>query len=137
MIDLLILHVLILGAQYVNVVGSKNVRATRLLALVPVSLIVLTISFWLLPPGFITPFNSWLLIETSLAFVFLVSYYLSRKYHLSREIPFILGGLFCALVIVLSYVTIEVQRLAFVVTTIISSVMYYRLRIEFKRRKYT
>ena len=112
-------------------------RVTRLLALVPISLIVLTILFWLLPPGLVTPFNSWLLIETGLAFALLVSYYLSRKYHLSREFPFILAGLFCTLVIVLSYVTIEVQRLAFVVTTIFSSVIYYRLRIEFKRRKYT
>jgi 4-amino-4-deoxy-L-arabinose transferase-like glycosyltransferase len=121
----------------VDVVGSKNVRTIFLLALVPVSLIILSVSFWLLPSGFITPFNSWLLIEAGLGFAFLVSYYLSRKYHLTREVPFIIAGLFITLVIVLSYVTIEVQRLAFTVTAIASCVMYYRLGLEFKRRKYT
>jgi len=130
-------HILIPGVHYVDAVGSKNVRATRLLALVPISLIALTIIFWLLPSGLVTPFVGWLLIEASLAVAFLLSYYLSRKYHLSREVPFILAGLLCTLVIVLSYVTIEVQRVAFLVTTLASSVMYYRLSIEFKRRKYT
>lgn len=112
-------------------------RAYRLLALVPISLLVVTIIFWLLPREFVTPFNSWLLIESILAIAFFVSYYLARKYHLSREVPFILAGLFSTLVIVLSYVTVEVQRYAFLLTTIASAAMYYRLSAEFKRRKYT
>jgi len=120
-----------------RVVGYKGVNAIRLLALVPISLFVLAIAFWLVRPGFITPFNAWLLIETGLGITFLASYYLSHKYHLAREVPFILAGLSVTLVIVLSYVTVEVQRLAFVVTAIASSVMYYRLTVEFKRRKYT
>ena len=112
-------------------------RTIHLLALLPIGLTILAISFWLLPPVFITPFNSWLLIEAALLLVFLVSHYTWRKYHLAREVPLIILGLCATLIIVLSYVTIEVQRAAFALTAIASFIMYYRLSIEFKRRKYT
>jgi hypothetical protein len=119
-----------------DVAGGRNVRTIFLLAFVPVSLIILSVAFWMLPPGLITPFYSWLLIEAVLGLAFLGSYHLARKYHLAREVPFIIAGLFITLLVVLSYVTIEVQRLAFALTAIASCVMYYRLGVEFKRRKY-
>jgi len=112
-------------------------RVIRLLALLPVSLVILAIAFWLIPPQLISPFNAWLLIEAALLFVLFISYYVSHKYHLAREVPFIIAGLSVTLVIVLSYVTIEVQRVAFTLTAIASFIMYYKVNEEFKRRKYT
>lgn len=111
-------------------------RPALLLTLVPVSLICLAIAFWVVPASSLSPFNGWLLIETFLGFSFLLSYYLSSKYHLAREVPFIIAGLVATMLIVLSYVTVDVQRLAFVMTAVATSLMYVRVIAEFMRRKY-
>lgn len=111
--------------------------ALLLLALVPTSLICLAIAFWAAPATSLTPFNGWLLIEIFLGFSFLFSYYFSRKYHLAREIPFIIAGLVATMLIVLSYVTVDVQRMAFMMTAVATSLMYVRVIAEFRRRKYT
>lgn len=84
-----------------------------------------------------TPFNRWVLIEIFLGLALLISYYLSSEHKVAREVPFIIAGLIVTMLIVLSYVTVNVQRIAFVLTAIVTSVMYYRVIAEFKRRKYT
>jgi hypothetical protein len=117
--------------------GKRMVRPALLLALVPASLICLAIAFWVAPATILTPFNGWLLIEIFLGFSFLLSYYLSSKYHLAREVPFIIAGLVATMLVVLSYVTVDVQRIAFAVTAIATSAMYFRVIAEFRRRKYT
>ena len=111
-------------------------RAIYLLGLFPVTLFVLAVSFWFLPPSLLTPFNSWILIEGVLGVAFLVSIYLSNKYGLAREMPFIIAGLAITLVMVLSYISLEVQRLAFTITALASCGLYYRVIVEFKRREY-
>jgi hypothetical protein len=113
------------------------VRPTVLLIIVPVSLIVLAISFWFLPTESLTPFNRWVLIEIVLGFAFVVSYSISSKERAGREVPFIIAGLIVTMLIVLSYVTVDVQRIAFVMTAVATSLMYFRVIVEFRRRKYT
>jgi hypothetical protein len=113
------------------------VNRVLLLALVPASLICLAIAFLVAPATSLTPFNAWLLIEVFLGFSLLLSYYFSSKYHLAREVPFIIAGLVATMLIVLSYVTLDVQRIAFVMTAVVTSLMYFRVIAEFRRRKYT
>ncbi len=114
---------------------GRKLRATILLAVVPVGLIAIAVALWLFPV--ITPFNGWILFETFLGVAFLVSYYLASNRKVGREIPFIIAGLIFTMLIVLSYVTVDVQRIAFILTAIATSAMYFRVIAEFRRRKYT
>ncbi len=131
------MYALIPRTPYACDVGDNGVRPTVLLIIVPVSLIVLAISFWFLPTESLTPFSRWVLIEIFLAFAFVVSYAVSSKEKAGREIPFIIAGLIVTMLIVLSYVTVDVQRLAFVMTAVATSLMYIRVIAEFRRRRYT
>ena len=128
-------HLFVFNAAKPIWLEGPKLRTTILLAVVPVGLIAIAISLWLLPST--TPFNGWLMIETFLGFAFLVSYYLARRRQVGHEIPFIIAGLIATMLIVLTYVTVDVQRIAFVLTAIATSVMYFRVIAEFRRRKYT
>ena len=113
------------------------VKDSVLAAFIPVGLGILMVLLVLLPRSFLTPFSIWIAAELFLGLAFLDFYYLTRKYKIGRQTIVFFAALITVILIVLSYVPFEVQILAYIITAMASILMYARIVVEFRRRKYT
>jgi hypothetical protein len=113
------------------------VRDSILAALIPGGFGILVVALLFLPKNLLGSFDIWILLELYLGLAFLDGYYLARKYKIRRRILVYFGALIGVILVILSYVPYEVQILSYIVTASVSLIMYVRIAVEFRRRKYT
>ena len=112
-------------------------RDSILAAFIPVGLVMLVAAVVLLPRSVLTSFNVWIVAECYLGVALLDAYYFTRKYKIGREIVVFFAALIGVVLIVLSYVPYEIQILSYIITAAASLIMYARIIVEFRRRKYS
>lgn len=111
-------------------------RDSILAAFIPVGIFVLIAIMLFMPKSFLGSFGVWILAESYLGVAFLDGYYLSRKYKIDRRVLIFFAALLGVVIVVVSYVPVEVQILSYAITAAVSLIMYARIVVEFRRRKY-
>ena len=111
-------------------------RDSILAAFIPFGLVTLAITILILPRNVFTPFHVLISVGLYLAVAISDGYYLTRKYKIGRETIVFFTALIGVIIIVLSYVPYQVQAIAYVITLVTCLVMYVRILVEFRRRKY-
>jgi len=112
------------------------VRDSVLAALIPVGLGGVVAAVFLLPKSILSSYDIWILVTVYLCLTLIDAYYFARKYKIGSETIVFFIALVGVVLVVLSYVPYEIQILSFVLTAIASLVMYARIIVEFRRRKY-
>ena len=111
-------------------------RDSVLAALIPVGLGGVVAAVLLLPKSILSSYDTWILVTVYLCLALIDAHYFARKYEIGRETIVFFIALVGVVLVVLSYVPHEIQILSFVLTAIASLIMYARIIVEFRRRKY-
>ena len=115
---------------------GPQVRDSILAAFIPFGLVTLAIAILILPRDVFTSFHVLTSVGLYLAVALLDGCYLTRKYKIGRETIVFFTALIGVIIIVLSYVPYQVQVIAYAITLTTCLVMYARILVEFRRRKY-